>query len=100
MKASLLKPNPSASEDLPLHSNRVINGPNGMLNCNDPAGRRSDLRTSFKSDHPPPDARVCSSDYRVLDAFVFHRRITDRAALCSPVRSRPSMPTSPPPWRG
>ena len=29
-----------------------------MLNCNCPAGRRSDLRTFFKSDHLSPDAAV------------------------------------------
>ena len=54
-----------------------------MLNGPDPVGRRSDLRTSFKTDYPPPYVRVCSLDHRVLDVIVFHRRVTDRAALRS-----------------
>jgi hypothetical protein len=29
-------------------SDRLINRPNGMLNCGDPAGRRSDLHTSLE----------------------------------------------------
>ena len=88
----MLTPNPSAS-DRRLSSNRVINGPNGMLNCPDPVGRRSDLRTSFKSDHPPPYVRVCSLAHRVLDAIVFHRRVTDRATLRS--QSDPGAPNLP-----
>ena len=56
-----------------------------MLNRPDPVGRRSDLR-AFLQVGPSTARRADLLDYRVLDAIAFHKRITDRAALCSPLR--------------